>query len=72
MTRPRRLGPRRQRHVSLPDPRTAAALAPICEWGRRQDDTDARRFYARHGYVNSEPGEDPPRLYYYRELNDAS
>ena len=31
------------------------------------DDTDARRFYERHGYVNSEPGEDQPLLYYYRE-----
>jgi ribosomal protein S18 acetylase RimI-like enzyme len=36
------------------------------------DDTDARRFYERHGYVNSEPGEDQPLLYYYRELGDAS
>jgi GNAT superfamily N-acetyltransferase len=32
------------------------------------DDTGARRFYERHGYVNSEPGEDQPLLYYYREL----
>jgi len=36
------------------------------------DDTDARRFYERHGYVNSEPGQDQPLLYYYRELGDAS
>jgi len=36
------------------------------------DDTDARRFYERYGYVNSEPGEDQPLLYYYRELGDAS
>ncbi len=36
------------------------------------DDTDARRFYERRGYVNSEPGEDQPLLYYYRELGDAS
>ena len=37
-------------------------------------DTDARRFYERHGYVNSERGEDQPLLYYYyyRELGDAS
>jgi len=27
------------------------------------DDPDARRFYERHGYVNSEPGEDWPLLY---------
>jgi GNAT superfamily N-acetyltransferase len=32
------------------------------------DDVDARRFYERHGYANSEPGRDEPLLYYYREL----
>lgn len=31
-------------------------------------DTGARRFYERHGYRNSEPGESEPFLYYYREL----
>jgi GNAT superfamily N-acetyltransferase len=31
-------------------------------------DTDARRFYERHGYANSEPEQDQPLLYYYREL----
>jgi GNAT superfamily N-acetyltransferase len=35
------------------------------------DDTAARRFYERHGYRNSEPGNDQPLLYYYRELGDA-
>ena len=35
------------------------------------DDTGARRFYERHGYVNSEPGEDQPRLYY-RELGNTT
>ena len=35
-------------------------------------DTDARRFYERHGYANSEPGEDQPLLYYFRELGDVS
>jgi GNAT superfamily N-acetyltransferase len=34
-------------------------------------DTDARRFYERHGYRNSEPGQDQPLLYYYRELTDT-
>ncbi len=34
-------------------------------------DTDARRFYARPGYLNREPGQDHPLLYYYRELTDA-
>jgi GNAT superfamily N-acetyltransferase len=34
-------------------------------------DTGARRFYERHGYVNCEPGEDQPLLYYYRELGKA-
>jgi hypothetical protein len=36
------------------------------------DDTCARRFCERHGYVNSEPGEDLPLLYYYRELGNAT
>jgi GNAT superfamily N-acetyltransferase len=28
------------------------------------NDVDARRFYERHGYANSEAGEDEPLLYY--------
>ncbi len=32
------------------------------------EDTDARRFYERHGYANTEPGQDESMLYYYREL----
>ena len=32
------------------------------------DDVDARRFYERHGYRNSEVGSDEPLLYYFREL----
>jgi GNAT superfamily N-acetyltransferase len=32
------------------------------------EDFDARRFYERHGYVNTEPGQDEPMLYYYRRL----
>lgn len=32
------------------------------------DDVDARRFYERHRYRNSEPGSDEPMLYYFREL----
>ncbi|MDT7764333.1 MAG: hypothetical protein QOC63_3753 [Mycobacterium sp.] len=32
-------------------------------------DTDARRFYERHGYSNTEPGSTQPLLYYYRELD---
>ena len=32
------------------------------------EDVDARRFYERHGYANTEPGQDEPMLYYYREL----
>jgi len=35
-------------------------------------DTDARRFYERHGYTNTEPGEDQPMLYYYRELTSPA
>jgi len=36
------------------------------------EDVDARRFYERHGYANTEPGEDQPLLYYFRDLRDAS
>ena len=32
------------------------------------DDTDARRFYERHGYTHIEPGQLQPALYYSREL----
>ncbi len=32
------------------------------------EDTDARRFYERHGYANHEPGQTQPQLYYSREL----
>jgi GNAT superfamily N-acetyltransferase len=32
------------------------------------EDTDARRFYERHGYVNTEPGQSEPMLYYFREF----
>lgn len=35
------------------------------------DDIDARRFYERHGYTNTESGQDQPLYYYYRELTDA-
>ena len=33
------------------------------------DDVDARRFYERHGYRNSEPGSEEQLLYYFRELD---
>lgn len=33
------------------------------------EDIDARRFYERHGYRNSEPGQDHPMYYYYRRLS---
>ena len=32
------------------------------------EDVDARRFYERHGYRNSEHGKDDQLLYYFREL----
>ena len=32
------------------------------------DDTDARRFYERHGYQNHDPGREDQLLYYFREL----
>lgn len=31
-------------------------------------DTDARRFYERHGYANHDPGQTQPQLYYHRDL----
>jgi GNAT superfamily N-acetyltransferase len=34
------------------------------------DGSGTRRFYERHGYANTEPGEDDPLLHYYRELGD--
>jgi GNAT superfamily N-acetyltransferase len=34
-------------------------------------DTDARRFYERHGYTATEAGQDQPSLYYHRELADT-
>lgn len=36
------------------------------------EDVDARRFYERHGFRNSNPGQDDPLLYYYRELGGDS
>jgi GNAT superfamily N-acetyltransferase len=35
------------------------------------EDTDARRFYERHGYTHLERGQSEPSLYYHRELNAA-
>jgi hypothetical protein len=35
------------------------------------DNVDARRFHEWHGYTNTEPGQDRPVLYYYRELTDT-
>jgi GNAT superfamily N-acetyltransferase len=32
------------------------------------DDTDARRFYERHGYTDHERGQTEPELYYHRDL----
>lgn len=31
-------------------------------------DVDARRFYTRHGYTDTDPGQSEPSLYYYKEL----
>lgn len=33
-------------------------------------DVDARRFYERHGYANTEPGEEQPLFYYFRDLRE--
>ena len=32
------------------------------------EDTDARRFYERHGYTDRDPGQRDSQLYYHREL----
>jgi ribosomal protein S18 acetylase RimI-like enzyme len=34
-------------------------------------DTDARRFYERHGYTDTEAGQYQPSFYFHRELPDA-
>jgi GNAT superfamily N-acetyltransferase len=31
-------------------------------------DTDAHRFYERHGYTSMEPGQDQPSFYYHRSV----
>ena len=35
-------------------------------------DVDARRFYERHGYRDTEPGQQEPMRYFYRELVPGS
>jgi GNAT superfamily N-acetyltransferase len=42
--------------------------AEVLEINVDGQDVDARRFYERHGYTNTEPGQDEPMLYYYRRL----
>ena len=47
------------------------AVARECAWLEINvdgEDTDARRFYERHGYTNRDPGQDEPQLYYSRDL----
>lgn len=51
---------------------TRARHGELLEINVDGEDVDARRFYERHGYANSEPGSDEPLLYYYRELKDPS
>ncbi len=36
------------------------------------EDTDARRFYERHGYSNHDPGQTHPQLCYHRDLAPAN
>jgi GNAT superfamily N-acetyltransferase len=36
------------------------------------EDVDARRFYARHGYTDTEPGQSEPMLFLYKELEPGS
>jgi GNAT superfamily N-acetyltransferase len=42
--------------------------AQLFEINVDEPDTDARRFYERHGFVNEPPGESGRMLYYEREL----
>ena len=42
--------------------------AAVLEINVDGEDADARRFYERHGYANTEPGQDETMLYYFREL----
>lgn len=46
--------------------------AELLEINVDSSDTDARRFYERHGYVNTDPGRDDQLLYYFRELDPAA
>lgn len=55
-----------------------AAEAVVCQRGCELlefnvdgEDNDARRFYERHGYVNHDPGQTQPQLYYHRDLAPA-
>jgi GNAT superfamily N-acetyltransferase len=42
--------------------------AAVLEINVDGEDRDARRFYERHGYVNHDPGQTEPAIYYFREL----
>jgi ribosomal protein S18 acetylase RimI-like enzyme len=55
--------------LALVEATAAQRGADLLEINVDGDDTDARRFYERHGYTNMEPGQDEPMLYYYRELH---
>lgn len=65
-----------RRNVGLGSALLAAAEEAVRERGGELleinvdgDDVDARRFYERHGYANTEPGKTEQLLYYYRELS---
>jgi ribosomal protein S18 acetylase RimI-like enzyme len=56
-----------------------AMLEAVCELARERgaesleinvdgEDVDAQRFYERHGFTNTEPGQTEPMYYYYRDL----
>ena len=42
--------------------------AELVEINVDSSDVDARRFYQRHGYSNTDPGRDDQLLYFFREL----
>ena len=45
--------------------------APYLEIQVDEIDVDARRFYERHGFSNTEEGSDVPLLYYWRRVGPA-
>lgn len=54
--------------LAMAEAEVAGRGAEVLEINVDGGDSGARRFYERHGYSNTEPGEDDSMLYYFREL----